>query len=84
VWQRYLVRKNVTFSSPVPPDLLLVDTAVTIPDLWWKNQEFSLSISSHHGYPFSYISWGMTRWCPQFRGVVSPHRHDHHQPCQNV
>jgi hypothetical protein len=27
--------------------------------LWWTDQEFTLPISFHHGYPFIYITWGM-------------------------
>jgi hypothetical protein len=39
---------------------------------------FPLSISSfHHGSPYSYIWWMNNR--PQFRDIVSPHRHEQHQ-----
>jgi hypothetical protein len=39
---------------------------------------FSLSISFHRGSPYSYITWGMNNRPvkPQFRDIVSPHRHE--------
>jgi hypothetical protein len=57
---RFFMRQNLSFTSPVPPALLLDYSAGRIGiELWWMNQEFSLLITFFHGSPCSYIIWGM-------------------------
>jgi len=51
--QRFLISPNPTVPSPVPPALLLDDSAGSITrELWWTNQEFS----SHFGFSCSHIT----------------------------
>jgi hypothetical protein len=46
------------FLHQVPPDLLPDDSAGMISrELWWMNQEFSMSTSFRRGSPYSYIAW---------------------------
>jgi apolipoprotein N-acyltransferase len=28
-------------------------------ELWWTSQEFPPSMSFYHGFPWSYVTWGM-------------------------
>jgi hypothetical protein len=46
---------------------------------------FTPSISLHHGYPYSYIIWGMKSWWPQFRDNLTPStQHDMNEQSQQI
>jgi hypothetical protein len=68
----------------IPSNLLLDDSAGRIArELWWTNQEFSpvdkfIPWFSMLIYIYLLVGEKQARWWPQFRDVVSPHRHDHH------
>jgi hypothetical protein len=65
------------------PDLLLDDTAGrTARELLWTNQEFSPVNIIPPWFSMLIYHLGDEQqacWWPQFRDVVSPHQHDHHQ-----
>jgi hypothetical protein len=57
--ERNFIRQDSKFPSPVATDLQLDDYAgKNARDHWWTNQKFPLSISFHHVFPYSYITWG--------------------------
>jgi len=50
--------------------------------LWWTQWHWDRFLSYflfslfHHGFPYPCIIWGINSWWPQFRDIVSPHRHE--------
>jgi hypothetical protein len=68
----------------IPPACYELTMPVGLPESsGGRNRSFPLSTSSfHHVSPCSYRVYhlGNEQWWPQFRDIVSPHRHDrHHQ-----
>jgi hypothetical protein len=80
--QIYFVRQHSILPSPVPPALLLDDSAGGLArELWWTNQFSTVDILPPWFSMLMYHQGDeqLARWWPQFRDVVQPHRHDRHQ-----